>query len=108
MVTAQSIQISVDKNRLQEGELLKLSIQVVDGEDFAEVDLGPLESDFDIISGESFQLLEYRTSKADTEFNRRLKIVKKFIKHFGANNNMTLSINRISVDKRVVALDRDR
>jgi len=55
MVTAQSIQISVDKNRLQEGELLKLSIQVVDGEDFAEVDLGPLESDFDIISGPSQQ-----------------------------------------------------
>ena len=55
IVTAQSIQISVDKNRLQEGELLKLSIQVVDGEDFAKVDLGPLESDFDIISGPSQQ-----------------------------------------------------
>ena len=55
IVTAQSIQISVDKNRLQDGELLKLSIQVVDGEDFAEVDLGPLESDFDIISGPSQQ-----------------------------------------------------
>ena len=55
LVTAQSIQISVDKNILQEGELLKLSIQVVDGEDFAKVDLGPLESDFDIISGPSQQ-----------------------------------------------------
>ena len=55
IVTAQSIQISVDKNILQEGELLKLSIQVVDGEDFAKVDLGPLESDFDIISGPSQQ-----------------------------------------------------
>ena len=55
IVTAQSIQISVDKNILQDGELLKLSIQVVDGEDFAKVDLGPLESDFDIISGPSQQ-----------------------------------------------------
>ena len=52
---AQSIQISVDKNRLEHGELLKLSIQVIDGEDFAKVDLSPLEYDFEIVSGPSQQ-----------------------------------------------------
>lgn len=52
---AQSIQISVDKNRLEHGELLKLSIQVIDGKDFAKVDLSPLEYDFEIVSGPSQQ-----------------------------------------------------
>ena len=55
IVAAQSIQISIDKNRLEKGELLKLSIQVVDGEDFAKVDLSPLENDFEIVSGPSQQ-----------------------------------------------------
>ena len=55
MGVAQSIQISVDKNRLEHGELLKLSIQVVEGEDFAKVDLSPLEYDFEIVSGPSQQ-----------------------------------------------------
>ena len=49
-VSAESIQISVDKNQLENGELLKLSIEVIDGEDFARVDLSPLESNFEIIS----------------------------------------------------------
>jgi len=52
---AQSIQISVDKNRLEHGEIFKLSIQVIDGEDFAKVDLSPLEYDFEIVSGPSQQ-----------------------------------------------------
>ena len=54
-VSAESIQISVDKNQLENGELLKLSIEVIDGEDFARVDLSPLESNFEIISGPSQQ-----------------------------------------------------
>ncbi len=54
-VSAESIQISVDKNQLENGELLKLSIEVIDGEDFAKVDLSPLESNFEIISGPSQQ-----------------------------------------------------
>ena len=54
-VSAESIQISVDKNQLENGELLKLSIEVIDGEDFARVDLSPLERNFEIISGPSQQ-----------------------------------------------------
>ena len=53
--SAESIQISVDKNILDNGELLRLSIEVIDGEDFAQVDLSPLENNFEIISGPSQQ-----------------------------------------------------
>ena len=53
--SAESIQISVDKNILDRGELLRLSIEVIDGEDFAQVDLSPLENNFEIISGPSQQ-----------------------------------------------------
>ena len=53
LISAESVQISVDKNRLESGELLKLSIQVINGEDFAKVDLGPLETDFEIVNGPS-------------------------------------------------------
>ena len=55
LISAESVQISVDKNRLESGELLKLSIQVINGEDFAKVDLGPLETDFEIVNGPSQQ-----------------------------------------------------
>ena len=55
LISAESIQISVDKNKLEEGELLQLNIQVIDGEDFAKVDLGPLETDFEIVNGPSQQ-----------------------------------------------------
>ena len=51
----QSVQISVDRNKLQEGDLLTLTIEVTGGEDFAKVGLEPLEKDFDIISGPSQQ-----------------------------------------------------
>tara|TARA_Y100000768_G_scaffold113030_1_gene83305 strand:- start:4738 stop:6459 length:1722 start_codon:yes stop_codon:yes gene_type:complete len=54
-VSSESIQISVDKNQLEAGELLKLSIEVIDGEDFAKVDLSLLENNFEIISGPSQQ-----------------------------------------------------
>ena len=53
--SAESIQISVDKNIIDNGELLRLSIEVIDGEDFAQVDLSPLETNFEIISGPSQQ-----------------------------------------------------
>ena len=52
---AQSIQISIDRNKLLEGDMLTLSIEVTGGEEFAQVDLGPLEKDFEIISGPSQQ-----------------------------------------------------
>ena len=52
---AQSIQISIDRNKILEGDMLTLSIEVTGGEEFAQVDLGPLEKDFDIISGPSQQ-----------------------------------------------------
>ena len=52
---SQSVQISVDRNKLQEGDLLTLTIEVTGGEDFAKVGLEPLEKDFDIISGPSQQ-----------------------------------------------------
>ena len=55
LISAESIQIPVDKNKLEEGELLQLNIQVIDGEDFAKVDLGPLETDFQIVNGPSQQ-----------------------------------------------------
>ena len=55
LISAESVQISVDKNRLESGELLKLNIQVINGEDFAKVDLGPLETDFEIVNGPSQQ-----------------------------------------------------
>jgi len=55
MIFSQSVQISVDKNRLEEGDLLTLSIEVKGSEDFAKVDLNPLNNDFDILSGPSQQ-----------------------------------------------------
>ena len=55
LTIGQSVEISVDRNKLQEGDLLTLTIEVTGGEDFANVGLEPLERDFDIISGPSQQ-----------------------------------------------------
>ncbi len=52
---SQTIEISVDKNKIEEGESLTLSIEVNGGKDFAKVDLAPLGKSFDIISGPSQQ-----------------------------------------------------
>ncbi len=52
---AQSVQISIDRNKLLEGDILTLAIEVTGGDEFAKVNLKPLEKDFDIISGPSQQ-----------------------------------------------------
>ena len=48
---AQTVQISVDRNRVEEGELFTLSIEVNGSDDFAKVDMNQLEDDFEILSG---------------------------------------------------------
>jgi len=48
---SQTVQISVDKNKLEEGDLFSLNIEVTGGDDFAKVDLNPLNKDFEILSG---------------------------------------------------------
>ena len=54
-IISQTVQIYVDKNKLQEGELLSLTIEANGTEDFPTIDLKPLENDFEIISGPSQQ-----------------------------------------------------
>ena len=48
---AQTVQISVDRNRVEEGELFTLSIEVNGSDDFAKVDMNQLKDDFEILSG---------------------------------------------------------
>ena len=48
---AQTVQISVDRNRGEEGELFTLSIEVNGSDDFAKVDKNQLKDDFEILSG---------------------------------------------------------
>ncbi|MBT3179731.1 MAG: protein BatD [Candidatus Marinimicrobia bacterium] len=48
---SQTVQISVDRNRLEEGELITLSIEVSGSKDFAQVDMSQIKKDFEILSG---------------------------------------------------------
>ena len=54
-IYAQTIQIYVDKNFVQEGEFISLTIEADGANDFPLADLNPLDSDFEIISGPSQQ-----------------------------------------------------
>ena len=48
---AQTIQISVDRNRVTEDDLITLSIEVTGSQDFPQVDMSPVKKDFEITSG---------------------------------------------------------
>ena len=48
---SQTVQISVDRNRIEEGELIQFSIEVTGGKDFAKVDMKKVQKDFEIVSG---------------------------------------------------------
>ena len=52
---AQSLNIFVDKNKIDSGELLTLSVELFGSNDFPKVILDPLYKDFDVISGPSQQ-----------------------------------------------------
>ena len=54
-IIGQTIKVSVDRNQITLDELLKLSIETEGSKTFPEVDLKPLENDFNIISGPSQQ-----------------------------------------------------
>ena len=54
-IYAQTVQIYVDKNFVQEGEFISLKIEADGANDFPLADLNPLDSDFEIISGPSQQ-----------------------------------------------------
>ena len=54
-IYAQTVQIYVDKNFVQEGEFISLTIEADGANDFPLADLNPLDSDFEIISGPSQQ-----------------------------------------------------
>ena len=43
---AQTIQISVDRNRVTEDDLITLSIEVTGSQDFPQVDMSPVKKDF--------------------------------------------------------------
>ena len=48
---AQTIQISVDRNRVTEDDLITLSIEVTGSQAFPQVDMSPVKKDFEITSG---------------------------------------------------------
>ncbi len=48
---AQTIQISVDRNRVTEDDLITLSIEVTGSQDFPQVEMSPVKKDFEITSG---------------------------------------------------------
>ena len=54
-IYAQTVQVYVDKNFVQEGEFISLTIEADGANDFPLVDLNPLDSDFKIVSGPSQQ-----------------------------------------------------
>ena len=54
-VWAKTVQISVDRNRLDEGELVTLSVEVSGSENFAKININPIKKDFEIVSGPSQQ-----------------------------------------------------
>jgi len=47
----QTIQFSVDRNRLEEGDMLTLSVEANGSDDFAMVDISPVKKDFEVVSG---------------------------------------------------------
>lgn len=54
-VFCQSIQISVDNNQIEEGDLISLSVEATDSKDFPQIDLSALKPIFDILGGPSQQ-----------------------------------------------------
>ena len=54
-VFCQSIQISVDNNQIEEGDLISLSVEATDSKDFPQIDLSALRPIFDILGGPSQQ-----------------------------------------------------
>ena len=53
--SAQTVQITVDRNVIEEGSYFTLAIEVLDSDNFAKVDMRQLGDDFEIISGPSEQ-----------------------------------------------------
>ncbi len=49
----QSIQLSIDKNRIQKGETITLSIEVIGSDNFPLVNIDTIKSSFEILSGPS-------------------------------------------------------
>lgn len=47
----QSIQFSVDRNRLEEGDMLTFSVEASGSNGFAQIDINPVKSQFEIVSG---------------------------------------------------------
>lgn len=54
-VFSQSIQISVDNNQIEEGDLISLSIEAIGSKEFPQVDLSVLKPTFEILGGPSQQ-----------------------------------------------------
>tara|TARA_A100001037_G_scaffold306478_1_gene351849 strand:- start:767 stop:2467 length:1701 start_codon:yes stop_codon:yes gene_type:complete len=51
ILLGQTVQISVDRNRVEEGEMISLSVEVSGSDDFAKVDISQVRKDFEIVSG---------------------------------------------------------
>ena len=51
MLFGQEVQISVDRNKINQGDMFTLSVEVNSSENFANVDLFSLKKDFEIVSG---------------------------------------------------------
>ena len=51
ILLGQTVQISVDRNRVEEGEMISLSVEVSGSDDFAKVDISQVLKDFEIVSG---------------------------------------------------------
>lgn len=54
-IFSQSIQISVDNNQIEEGDLINLSVEAIGSKDFPQVDLTVLKPAFEILGGPSQQ-----------------------------------------------------
>ena len=50
-VVGQSVQISVDRNRITQDDLITLSVEVSGSKSFASVNMDPVKKDFVVVSG---------------------------------------------------------
>ena len=77
-VVSKTFNIFVDKNQLMEGEVLTLSVQAFDNDEFPKVFLDEVYGDFDILSGPSQQTnIQWVNGKMNNTKTLSWKLVPK-------------------------------
>ncbi len=87
---AQTFNVSVDKNTLEEGDVLQLMIEVLGSKNFPKIDLEKLSKDFDVVGGPFEQTtIEY--------INGKMKSAKKHTWTLSPNKTGNLTIHSFEV-----------